>query len=219
MTAINDRPVVLENGDRLTRAEFHRRYSLRPDIKKAELVQGVVYVSSPVRFRLHSEPTGLILLWLGAYAALVPGVVVAGDGTVLLDEDSEVQPDAVLLRHPGTGGQTRIEDDYLVGAPELVVEVAASSASYDLHDKRRAYERAGVPEYVVWRTLDQALDWFRLHEGAYQLVQPDVAGLIESTTFPGLRLDVPALLRGDAAAVLWQSHAERREHGEQESVT
>jgi Uma2 family endonuclease len=200
MTTIDDRPVVLESGDRLTRTEFHRRYGLRPDIKKAELVQGVVYVSSPVRYGAHARLHARVIGWLSAYTALMPDVEVADDATVKLDEDSEVQPDAVLLRHPGTGGQTRIEDDYLVGAPELVVEVAASSASYDLHDKRRAYERAGVPEYVVWRTLD--LDWFRLHEGAYQLVQPDAAGLIESTTFPGLRLDVPALLRGDMAAVL-----------------
>jgi Uma2 family endonuclease len=202
MTAINDQPVVLESGDRLTRAEFHRRYLARPDIKKAELVHGVVYVPSPVRYGVHAWSHALVLGWLFAYAALVPGVEVADDSTVLLDEDSEVQPDAVLLRHPGAGGQTRIEDDYLVGAPELVVEVAASSASYDLHDKRRAYERAGVPEYVVWRTLDQALDWFRLESGSYRLVPPDAAGLIESTVFPGLRLDVPALLRGDRAALL-----------------
>jgi Uma2 family endonuclease len=204
MTTTGDRPVVLENGDRLTRAEFHRRYSLRPDIKKAELIGGMVFVASPVRAREHGLPHSLIGAWLQVFAAGVPGALVATEATVFLSEDDEVQPDAFLFRVPPVwpGGARLLDDGYVHGAPDIVCEVAASSASYDLHDKRRAYERAGVPEYVVWRTLDQALDWFRLESGSYRLVPPDAAGVIESATFPNLRLDVPALLRGDAAAVL-----------------
>src|SRR5207248_9835844 len=111
------------------------------------------------------------------------------DGTVRLDANTEVQPDACLWQEE-PGGPHRGAGDYLEGAPQLVVEVAASSASYDLHDKKEAYRRAGVREYVVWRVVDGAIDWFRLQAGAYVPVEPDARGLVESQVFPGLRLDV-----------------------------
>ena len=70
-----------------------------------------------------------------------------------LDEDNEPQPDVLLRIEPDAGGQSRVSgDDYIEGAPELVVEIVASSTSVDLHDKLRAYRRNGVREYVVWRT-------------------------------------------------------------------
>ena len=192
---------LLESGDRLTRAEFHRRYLARPDIKKAELVEGVVYVASPVRTNVHGQPHARIMGWLVAYEARTPGVFVADNSTVLLDLDNELQPDAFVWR-AGPGGPHLDDEGYMEGAPQLVVEVAASSASYDLHDKFRAYRRNGVSEYVVWRVLDTSIDWFRLREGEYVKVQPDADGVIESTTFPGLRLHVPKLLAGDVAGVL-----------------
>lgn len=112
-----------------------------------------------------------------------------------------VQPD-VLLRLE-QGGRSRIDAaGYVDGAPELVVEIAASSASYDLHDKLRVYRRNGVQEYVVWRVLDAELDWLVLRDGAYARLEPDEAGALQSALFPGLRLAVPALLAGDLAAVL-----------------
>jgi Uma2 family endonuclease len=95
------------------------------------------------------------------------------------------------------------EDGYVVGAPELVVEVAASSASYDLHDKMEAYRLAGVPAYVVWRTVDRMIDWFRLRDGEYVRVEPDEDGVIESEAFPGLRLDLPAMIAGDRRRLLF----------------
>jgi Uma2 family endonuclease len=94
------------------------------------------------------------------------------------------------------------EEGYIEDAPQLVVEVAASSASYDLHDKMQAYRRAGVGEYILWRTLDGAIDWFRLREGAYIRIEPNAGGVIESDQFPGLRLNVPKILEGDLAGVL-----------------
>ena len=192
---------ILESGDRLTRAEFHELYCQRPDIKKAELVEGVVYVASPVRFRAHGQPLLYVNTWLGAYMAKTPGVLAGTDATVLLDPDNEVQPDAVLWREqPGSAYLT--EDDYLEGAPQLVVEVAASSASYDLHDKLRAYERNGVQEYIVWRVLNETIDWFHLEDGRYVRVEPDAHGVIESEVFPGLRLNVEKMLASDVAGVL-----------------
>lgn len=58
----------LESGDRLTRAEFERRYEAAPEHFKAELIEGVVYVASPVRI-FHGNPQfNLILGW--AFIAL-----------------------------------------------------------------------------------------------------------------------------------------------------
>jgi Uma2 family endonuclease len=192
----------LESGDRLTRDEFHRRYCARPDIKKAELVQGVVYVPSPVRARQHGKPHFAICGWLYAFAARTPDIEFAADATVFLDADTEVQPDALLFRPRPDGGASYDEQGYLHGAPDLVIEIAASSASYDLHDKLAAYERAGVPEYLAWRVLDRRIDWFHLRHGRYVPLEPDEQGIITSEIFPGLRLDVQALLNDDHAAVL-----------------
>jgi Uma2 family endonuclease len=195
--------VVLESGDHLTREEFHRRYSLRPDIRKAELVGGVVYVASPTRTSVHGDPHGLVVMWLRAYAGTTPGVQFSLEGTVFLDIDAEVQPDALLFWVPPKGTRARLTDaGYVQGTPDLVVEIAASSTSYDLHNKKEAYRRAGVPEYIVWRVLDERIDWFRLRDGEYVLIQPDSNGIIESAVFPDLRLDVPAMLAGNVAAIL-----------------
>jgi Uma2 family endonuclease len=193
--------VSLESGDRLTRAEFHRRFCARPDIKKAELVNGVVYVPSPVRFLQHGRPHGLVMLWLGTYCVRDPELLLADNTTVLLDDRSEVQPDAFIWRAE-PGGPRLTEDGYVEGAPQLVVEVAASSASYDLHDKMEAYRRNGVREYIVWRVLDNAIDWFRLHEGEYVRLEPDAEGVIESEEYPGLRLHLSSLLAGDRVDLL-----------------
>jgi len=202
MVTRTDTPVSLESGDNLTREEFHRRYLARPDIKKAELVDGVVYVPSPVRFDRHSQPHFLVVGWLAMYVALTPGVQPGGDNaTLFLEGGHEVQPDAFLWR-PEAGGTYLNEDGYLIGAPQLIVEVAASSVSYDLHQKKEAYRRNGAGEYVVWRVEDRAIDWFRLQDGQYVLVEPDADGLIESAEFPGLRLHVESMLAGDLSAVL-----------------
>jgi Uma2 family endonuclease len=147
MAAIPKTRTVLESGDRLTREDFHRRYCRRPDIRKAELVRGVVYVASPTRTDMHADPVGLVAFWLNAYRMKVPGLRVAVDGTVFLAPDSELQPDVFLYWQPARGSGARLNaEGYIEGAPELVVEVAASSASYDLHDKVEAYRLAGVPE-------------------------------------------------------------------------
>jgi Uma2 family endonuclease len=191
----------LQGGDRLSRAEFERRYAAMPGLKKAELIEGVVYMPSPVSTGRHGAPQADILAWLGVYRAHTPGVQCADNATVRLDLDNEPQPDA-LLRVAGRLGQSEIDaDDYVTGAPELVAEIAASSASYDLHDKLNAYRRNGVREYVVWRTLDQAVDWFILREGRYETLVPE-GGLYKSVVFPGLWLDAAGLLAGDMRRVL-----------------
>ena len=158
---------------------------------------------SPVRFRRHGRPQAYLIAWLGQYEAGTPGVMMSDNSTTRLDMDNEPQPDALLLIDPALGGQTHISaDDYIEAAPELVVEVAASSVSIDLHAKFRVYQRSGVREYLVWRVLDQAVDWFVLRAGQYERLVPDEQGLLRSAAFPGLWLDVAALLRSDLATVL-----------------
>ncbi|MBW4633407.1 MAG: Uma2 family endonuclease [Iphinoe sp. HA4291-MV1] len=193
----------LESGDRLTRHEFERRYTAMPHIKKAELIEGVVYLASPLRFQHHAEPHSLLMVWLGTYRVMTQGVRLGDNATVRLDLDNEPQPDAVLFIDEKLGGQARISsDDYIEGAPELVAEVAASSTSIDLHDKKRAYRRNGVQEYIVWQILDNKLDWFSLQNGEYVPLKVDTDGVIKSQVYPGLWLALPALLAGDMTKVL-----------------
>lgn len=193
----------LNSGDRLSRAEFERRYTAHPDIKKAELIEGVVYVSSPISYDKHADPHFNIITWLGVYRAATPGVKGGDNATLRLDLENEPQPDALLRLEPTLGGKSVVtDDDYLEGAPELIVEIAASSASYDLHDKRRAYARNGVQEYLVIQTYEQRLDWFALHDDGYRLLQPDEQGILRSQVFPGLWLQPAAFWSGDLAALL-----------------
>ena len=137
----------LESGDRLTRAEFLRRYNAMADLKKAELIEGVVYVPSPVRQKYHGRQHHHILNWIGHFEAGTPGLEGGDNSTVLLDLDNAPQPDGLLFIQPEYGGQVKINDDgYIEGGPDLVAEVAASSASYDLHDKLNASHRGTLAE-------------------------------------------------------------------------
>ena len=207
----------LANGDRLTRDEFERRYTAMTDVKKAELIEGLVHMPTPVSLEHHGSPHCDLITWLGLYRSATPGVVEGDNSTVRLDLDNELQPDALLMITPEIGGQARLDEDgYLEGAPELAAEVTASSVSYDLHDKLNAYRRNGVREYIVWRVLDRAVDWFMLRGGEYVRQEPDASGLCRSEVFPGLWLDPAALVRQDLAAVLQrlQEGLASQEHAE-----
>ena len=193
----------LQNGDRLSRDEFERRYDAMPELKKAELIEGVVHLPSPVKQRQHGMPHGQVMGWLFYYSARTPGIALGCDSTVRLDEQNEPQPDACVYILPEHGGNARISaDDYLEGPPELVAEVAASSASYDLHSKLAVYLRNGVREYVVWRVFDREIDWFARKRGRYQPLPAGRSGIRKSLVFPGLWLDSAAMVRGDQAGIL-----------------
>ena len=193
----------LENGDRLNRYEFERRYNAMPSLKKAELIEGIVYMPAAPRFKSHSQPHAWMIGWLGNYEAMTLGVALGVEPTVLLDLDNEPQPDVVLLIVPEAGGQARLsDDDYLEGAPELIVEIAASSAAIDLHAKKQAYRRNGVKEYIVWQVLERKISWFYLEQGEYLDLPVDADGMIRSRVFPGLWLAVSELLAGNMQGVL-----------------
>ena len=192
----------LRAGDRLSAEEFERRYSAMPELKKAELIEGVVYMPSPVRADDHGEQHADLMSWLGAYRAYTPGIQCCDNSTVRLDSEGEPQPDGLMRIRPEYGGRSRTVDGYVVGGPELTAEVSASTVSYDLHDKLETFRLSGVQEYVVWRVEDRAVDWFRLINDRYEPLALSTAGRYESLVLPGLWLDALALTSGNMARVL-----------------
>jgi len=156
----------------------------------------VVYVASPTRITEHSHPHLLLAEPIGAYQRTRRGVQGGAEGTMIQLDEHEVKPDLFLRYTRKAGGRSWLDSDhYLRGAPELIAEVAASSASYDLHEKKDLYRRAGVQEYIVWRVEDEAVDWWELVEGEYEALEPGAGGVVSSRVFPGLALDINALLR------------------------
>jgi Uma2 family endonuclease len=194
-----------------------RRYQAMTRLRKAELIEGVVYIpspdvppsargegkmASPVSAENHSAPHFDLIGWLAFYRSATPGLLGGDNGTVRLDLHNVVQPDAMLLIRESHGGQSCVgEDGYLAGAPELVAEIAYSGVSKDLHEKLDIYRRTGAREYVVWRVEDRVIDWYILREGRYDRVTAGEDGLHRSEVLPGLWLDAEALIRGDLAAV------------------
>ena len=159
-------------------------------------------MASAVRYTQHGRPEHLMTMWLGFYELATPGLGVVGNTTLRLDLDNEPQPDLLMRLPERCGGQSRVgPDGFLAGPPELVVEIAASSVSYDLHQKLHAYRRSGVQEYLVHRVDDRAVDWFVLERGAYVRQEPDADGLLKSRVFPGLWLSPDALLAEDLGSL------------------
>ena len=204
----------LENGDHLTADEFRRRYEAMPYLKKAELIRGVVYlgaaeiidggmrVSSPVRAFRHANPHAMIVGWLTHYQASAPAAKVFDNPTVRLAADSTLQPDAVMFIAGRPGSDASITpDDYIEGPPQLVVEVAGASFSVDMHIKLDAYRSAGVSEYIVWRVTEREIDWFVRLEDRFQKQSAGPDGFLKSKAFPGLWLEASALIASDLKRV------------------
>ena len=191
----------IEAGDRHDQPTFHERYEAMPEEFRAELVEGVVFVPSPLGVP-HGREHAVLMGWLVHYQAATPGTTALAGATVILGPDSEPQPDGALLLSPERGGQTRMEGIYLAGPPELVAEVASSSQAYDLHGKYRDYERAGVAEYLVVVVRERRVAWFVRHEARFRVLGPGPDGVLRSEVFPGLWLEPAALLAGEVAGVL-----------------
>lgn len=197
---VSPNPPQLQQGDVLARMEFERRYAAMPGLKKAELIEGIVYMASPVRADVHGIPHVKLATLLQVYATKHPGLLVADNATVRLDTLNEPQPDLLLMRE---NGQAHVDaDGYISGAPEFIAEIAASTASYDLHQKKRTYLRAGVLEYLVWIADENRLVWWHLKDDEFVEIPADADGLLASVTFPGLVIDAAALTSGDLAAAL-----------------
>jgi Uma2 family endonuclease len=193
----------LRDGEHLTREEFELRYHAMPEVKKAELIDGVVHMPSPVSLQGHGTPHFEINGWLAVYRWATPHVIGANNATVRLDLDNEPQPDLVLLIDPAHGGQASISaDDFIEQAPELVIEVSSSTAQADRTRKLELYRRNGVREYLVWNVPEPNVEWFVLRAGQFTPLQPDALGVLRSEVFPGLWLHVPALLAQNGPTLL-----------------
>ena len=194
-------PPPLREGDRLTREEFLRRWDAMPDVKFAELIDGVVHVASPLSFP-HGDFQMRLGGWLGFYATFTPGCDLISDVTTLMSADSVPQPDLSLRWQPEYGGQARHEGEYPVSAPELIVEVSVTSLKRDEGEKLRLYERSGVQEYLIVQPTKRRIVWRELVEGKYREIAPDSGGLLCSRVFPGLWLEPAAHWNNDRAAML-----------------
>lgn len=189
----------LHSGDRMTRKEFHSIYSRMPQNFRAELVEGIVYVASPLK-RRHGKSHLLLGSVFAAYEGATAGVDASDNTTLLLGEEAEPQPDLYLRILPAFGGQSKTSaDDYVEGAPELIAEVALSTRALDLHAKRRDYRRHGVIEYLVLAPREQKLFWIDL-KADQDVAAPD--GIVRARTFPGLWIDPAALFRNDHGALM-----------------
>jgi hypothetical protein len=190
----------LVEGQRLDQPEFHRRYLAMPKGTRAELINGVVHMPSPVG-RPHAKAHVPTLLWLAYYEEATPGVEVLNGATTILSWKSEPQPDALLRILPEYGGQTRDVREYVCDAPELAVEVSRATRYVDLGPKLEDYERAGVREYIVRAMNPDEVIWHVMREGRLIAVQPGADGLYRSEVFPGLWLDPASLLADDRVAL------------------
>jgi Uma2 family endonuclease len=191
---------ALESGDRLDQKTFHERYEAMPEHIRAELVGGIVFLPSPWKTP-HGRMRAKVCYWLCNYVDATPNTEALDNATVILDPDSEPQPDASLLITAAGQGQTHEENEYIVGAPELIVEVALSTEAIDLHLKRSDYERVGVREYVVVILRQRRVRWWVWRGQRFEERTPDADGLFRSETFPGLWLDPEALLLLDGRRV------------------
>lgn len=201
MSTVEKSVPPLVQGDKLTREEFLRRWETMPRLKRAELIEGIVYMPSPLS-RDHAVTDVNMVTWLGYYVAHTPGCEAGSNGTWLMGEDDAPQPDTALRILPRHGGQSEDEGKYPRGAPELAAEVCLSRTSYDLHQKRELYERAGVREYVAVLVSEKEVRWYRLVGATFQRAEPDAEGVFRSQVFPGLWLDGRALLEGRLPQVL-----------------
>jgi Uma2 family endonuclease len=193
-------PAELVTGQRMGVEEFLRRWEKLPDLKNAELLEGVVYVSSPLSLE-HGSLDALVILWLGYYAQATPGCQCGSNSTWRM-LDNAPQPDSYLRVSPAHGGQSGEAGPYGAGAPELVVEICVTSADVDFGPKLRLYQKAGVREYITIEPSEKRIVWRVLEAGAYIPQELPADGILRSRIFPGLWLDVAAFWAGDGARML-----------------
>jgi Uma2 family endonuclease len=194
------RPPGLVTGERLTVEEFLRRWEELPDLKDAELIDGVVYVPSPLSFE-HGSLDFLIHVWLGYYAQATPGCKGGANSTWLMS-GSAPQPDAYLRILPSHVGQSRNERQFGAGAPELAVEICLTSTEVDFGPKLALYQRAGVREYITVEQFGRRMIWRVLENRVYIAQTLPADGIVRSRIFSGLWLDVAAFWEDDGAKML-----------------
>lgn len=196
----NGKLPLLYDGLRLDRVTFHRLYEASPELKRVQLIEGIVHMPSPMRFVQHANPQTCINGWLFCYVTQTPGVNTGGSATLKIDDENEFEPDGMLFYD---NGQLIIADDgYLEGVPELAVEVTASTFTIDSKEKFRVYEKHGVKEYLLWNTEAGTITWYARHKDKFVPMKSNRAGILKSKIFPGLWLEVAAMREGDMTQVM-----------------
>jgi Uma2 family endonuclease len=193
-------PTPLREGDRLTRDEFLRRWEQMPDLTRAELIDGVVHLPSPLT-TVHGLFHFRVSAWLGFYVAATPGCTAGIAETWLMESKSAPQPDLALRIDPKLGGQSSLEGEYAAGSPELIVEISHTTRPRDVGPKLRLYERSGVQEYLTVVPRRKELIWRQLFDGKYRNIAPDEEGVLQSRVFPGLWLNPAALWEDDLPGI------------------
>src|SRR5262245_61895258 len=180
-------------GQRLEQPTFHERYAAMPPETRAELVGGVVYMPSPLRYDYGVNDIN-VSYWLGHYKRFTRELRSANNATVKLDKSGEAQPDSMMWIPTELGGHVTIDEGgYIKGAPELIVEIARSSRAFDMGAKKADYERAGVLEYLVVALGPDQIHWFIRRDDRFESLDPGPDGVYRSEVFPGLWLDPQAL--------------------------
>jgi len=191
---------LLSTGMTLSGPEFMRRFEAMPDVKKGELREGIVHLmTSPVRYEEHAKPDSIMQFWLGTYRLAFPRFQQATNGTIYLGPDDIYQPDAMLFQFQSDGGNVTLRPDgYLEGSPDLIVEIAASSAWIDVGKKKATYQKFKVKEYIAWRTIERQFCWWTLESGNFIPIEADPDGIHRSRFVPGLWLDTQSLFDNEA---------------------
>lgn len=195
----------IEDGDHMTVEELIRRWEALPEEwraahKRVELIEGVVRMP-PTSGGYHAEPHFDFIAFLGVYRWATPGVLGGAPASIILNVKNMPEPDGFLAIDPKHGGRMKHDEKgYVVGMPELLAEISSSSVSFDLHTKKDLYRKFDLKEYVVWRTKEKAIDWFKLQDSDFHSL-PLIDGIYKSEAFPGLWLAAAALIAGDYAQV------------------
>ncbi len=199
MTELTTEIPPLVHGERLDADEFLRRYENMPDLKKAELIDNIVYLmSSPVSLNRHGVPHAHLLTWANTFAINTPHIIAADNATVRMNEDNAPQPDVLMFIEPAAGGQSASgEKDYLYGAPEFAAEISHTTVHFDKEEKREVFERAGVLSYLIWDTENSRIDWLERQSAKDKFTALTTEdNIYQSAVFPGLWLNAQAMLEG-----------------------
>jgi hypothetical protein len=193
----------LADGQLVSLEEFEQRFDATPDLKHAELLDGVAYLRHDGRAFAGSCRAALIG-WLGVYSASTRFLLPGAHGHVALDDRNELQPDAILAVRPEAGGTVVLDATGVVrSAPDFAADVFTTTNATLLPKRIAAHERGGTLEYLVWYAEHKCVDWLVRERGEFVAMNPDPAdGLLKSVAFPGLWLDATALLNGDLDTVL-----------------
>lgn len=175
-----------------------------PEGERWELIDGVPYDMTPAPSPKHQQISfnlsgDIRVLLLGhpcqGFSAPID-VFLAHDNQAGEDVDTIVQPDVIVVCD-----QTKITNNGIKGAPDLVVEILSPSTSLkDRNEKLRLYERSGVKEYWLVNPQDRTLTVFLLKDdGHYALpVTYGEQATVPLSVLEGLHIDLQRVFAGEA---------------------